>query len=48
PFLGACRYLPAPAFIPLLLMWLGTGDSQKIALLLIGVVFFLSIMLADV
>ena len=37
PFLGACRYLPAPAFIPLLLMWLGTGDSQKIALLLIGV-----------
>ena len=48
PFLGACRYLPAPAFIPLLLMWLGTGDSQKIALLLIGAVFFLSIMLADV
>ncbi len=48
PLLGAFRYLPAPAFIPLLLMWLGTGDSQKIALLLIGVVFFLAIMLADV
>jgi len=48
PLLGAFRYLPAPAFIPLLLMWLGTGDSQKVALLLIGVVFFLAIMLADV
>ncbi|WP_228339788.1 ABC transporter permease [Marinobacter sp. F3R08] len=48
PLLGAWRYLPAPAFIPLLLMWLGTGDSQKITLLLMGVVFFLVIMLADV
>ncbi|MFE8071834.1 ABC transporter permease [Marinobacteraceae bacterium S3BR75-40.1] len=48
PLLGAWRYLPAPAFIPLLLMWLGTGNSQKIALLLMGVVFFLVIMLADV
>ena len=41
PLLGAFRYLPAPAFIPLLLMWLGTGDAQKITLLMIGVVFFL-------
>lgn len=48
PVAGAFRYLPAPAFIPLLLMWLGTGDEQKIALLVIGVLFFLIIMLADV
>jgi len=48
PLAGAFRYLPAPAFIPLLLMWLGTGDEQKIALLVIGVLFFLIIMLADV
>lgn len=48
PLLGAWRYLPAPAFIPLLLMWLGTGDGQKITLLVMGVVFFLVIMLADV
>lgn len=48
PLLGAFRYLPAPAFIPLLLMWLGTGEAQKLALLLIGVVFFLVIMIADV
>ncbi len=48
PLASAFRYLPAPAFIPLLLMWLGTGDEQKIALLVIGVLFFLIIMLADV
>lgn len=48
PLAGAFRYLPAPAFIPLLLMWLGTGDEQKIALLVIGVLFFLIIMIADV
>lgn len=48
PLAGAFRYLPAPAFIPLLLMWLGTGEAQKIALLVIGVVFFLIVMIADV
>ncbi|MEP4808538.1 MAG: ABC transporter permease [Luteolibacter sp.] len=41
------RYLPAPSFVPLLLMWLGTGDSQKIALLVIGVVFFLITLFMD-
>ncbi len=48
PLAGTFRYLPAPAFIPLLLMWLGTGEEQKIALLVIGVLFFLIIMIADV
>jgi NitT/TauT family transport system permease protein len=48
PLAGTFRYLPAPAFIPLLLMWLGTGEAQKIALLVIGVVFFLIVMIADV
>ena len=31
PLVSAWRYLPAPSFIPLLLMWFGTGDGQKIA-----------------
>jgi NitT/TauT family transport system permease protein len=48
PLAGTFRYLLAPAFIPLLLMWLGTGEEQKIALLVIGVLFFLIIMIADV
>lgn len=47
PLVAAFRYLPAPAFIPLLLMWLGTGDEQKIALLFLGVVWFLVTLIAD-
>jgi len=41
------RYLPAPSFVPLLLMWLGTGDLQKIALLLLGVIWFLITLFTD-
>jgi NitT/TauT family transport system permease protein len=47
PFVSAWRYLPAPAFIPLLLMWLGTGEEQKIALLFIGVIWFLITIIMD-
>jgi NitT/TauT family transport system permease protein len=47
PLLAGFRYLPATAFIPLFLMWLGAGEGQKIALLLVGVVFFLITLLMD-
>lgn len=47
PLVAAFRYLPATAFIPLFLMWLGAGEEQKIALLLVGVVFFLITLLMD-
>jgi NitT/TauT family transport system permease protein len=47
PIVSPFRYLPAPSFIPLLLAWLGTGDEQKIALLFIGVVWFLISLLMD-
>jgi len=47
PLVAAFRYLPATAFIPLFLMWLGAGEEQKIALLLIGVVFFLITLIMD-
>lgn len=47
PLVSAWRYLPAPAFIPLLLMWFGTGDGQKIALLFIGVIWFLITIIMD-
>ncbi len=47
PLVSAFRYLPAPAFIPLLLMWLGTGDMQKIALLMLGVIWFLITLICD-
>ncbi len=47
PFVSAWRYLPAPSFIPILLMWLGTGEGPKIALLFLGVVFFLITLIMD-
>lgn len=47
PLIAPARYLPAPAFIPLLLMWFGVGDGQKLALLFLGVIFFLITLIAD-
>jgi len=47
PFVSAWRYLPAPSFIPILLMWFGTGDAPKLALLFIGVVWFLTTIVMD-
>src|SRR6185312_7936575 len=47
PFVSAWRYLPAPSFIPILLMWFGTGEEPKLALLFLGVVFFLITLIMD-
>jgi NitT/TauT family transport system permease protein len=48
PVIGLLRYLPASAFIPLLIIWLGLGEPSKIAMLFIGTVFFNTLMTADV
>ncbi|GAA3797934.1 hypothetical protein GCM10022226_16620 [Sphaerisporangium flaviroseum] len=48
PMVGLLRYLPASAFIPLLIIWLGIGEASKVALLVLGVVFFNTLMTADV
>jgi len=48
PVIGLLRYLPASAFIPLLILWLGLGEPSKIAILFIGTVFFNTLMTADV
>ncbi|MEN3358744.1 MAG: NitT/TauT family transport system permease protein [Mycobacteriales bacterium] len=47
PLVGLLRYLPASAFIPLLIIWLGLGEPPKVTLLVIGVVFFNTLMTAD-
>lgn len=47
PMIGLLRYMPSPAFIPLLIIWLGLGESSKITLLVIGTVFFNTLMSAD-
>lgn len=48
PLMALLRYLPAPAFIPLFVIWLGLDESPKIALIFIGTVFFNTLMTADV
>lgn len=47
PIIGIVRYMPAPAFIPLLIIYLGIGESPKIALIFIGTVFFNVLMIMD-
>jgi NitT/TauT family transport system permease protein len=47
PVLSAWRYLPAASFVPLLLVWFGPTDVAKLALLFIGVIFFLIALVLD-
>jgi NitT/TauT family transport system permease protein len=47
PVIGLVRYMPASAFIPLLIIWLGLGEPPKLAVLVLGVVFFNILMVAD-
>jgi len=44
PFISFARYLPASAFIPLLILWAGVGEAQKLAVIFIGSVFQIVIM----
>ena len=48
PMISLLRYLPASAFVPLLIIWLGIDEASKIAILFIGTVFFNTLMVADV
>lgn len=36
PLMSFIRYLPASAFIPLLILWIGVSETQKIAIIFIG------------
>jgi NitT/TauT family transport system permease protein len=47
PTVSGWRYLPAASFIPLLLVWFGPTDLAKIALLFLGVIFFLIALIVD-
>jgi NitT/TauT family transport system permease protein len=46
PFVSFARYLPASAFIPLLILWAGIGEAQKLAVIFIGSFFNLVLMIA--
>lgn len=48
PVVGFIRYMPASAFIPLFILWLGIGDLEKIAIIFVGSFFQLVLMVAVV
>jgi NitT/TauT family transport system permease protein len=47
PIIGIIRYMPAAAFVPLLIIYLGIGEAPKIALIFIGTLFFNTLMIMD-
>jgi NitT/TauT family transport system permease protein len=46
PFISFARYLPASAFVPLLILWAGVGEVQKLLVIFIGSVFQIVLMVA--
>jgi NitT/TauT family transport system permease protein len=46
PFISFSRYLPASAFIPLLILWAGTGEAQKLLVIFVGSFFQIVLMVA--
>lgn len=47
PIVGIVRYMPATAFIPLLILYFGLGEVPKILLVFIGTLFFNTLMIMD-
>jgi NitT/TauT family transport system permease protein len=46
PFVSFARYLPASAFIPLLILWAGVGELEKLLVIFFGAVFQLILIIA--
>jgi len=46
PFISFARYLPASAFIPLLILWAGTEEMEKLLVIFLGSVFQIVLMVA--
>jgi NitT/TauT family transport system permease protein len=47
PLIDFIRYMPAVAFIPLVMLWLGIGESAKISIIFIGTFFQMVLMVAE-
>jgi NitT/TauT family transport system permease protein len=47
PFLDFVRYMPVVAFVPLTILWSGTGDIQKFLIIWIGTYFQQALMFKD-
>ncbi|MBP1931201.1 ABC transporter permease [Ammoniphilus resinae] len=48
PIIGFIRYMPASAFIPLFILWIGLGEAEKMAVIFFGTFFQLTLMVMDV
>lgn len=46
PFVSFARYLPASAFVPLLILWAGIGETQKLLVIFIGSFFQILLMIS--
>ncbi len=47
PLMALIRYMPAPAFIPLLIIYFGLEELPKVMLIFIGTFFFNALMIMD-
>ncbi len=47
PILGLFRYMPAAAFIPLIILWIGLDEPAKIAIIFLGSFFYNTLMVSD-
>jgi NitT/TauT family transport system permease protein len=47
PFSEFLRYMPVPAFVPLVMVWFGIDESAKMMIILLGTLFQLIPMVAD-
>ncbi len=47
PIVGFVRYMPVPAFIPICILWFGSGNLQKMVIIFLGAFFQLILMVKD-
>jgi NitT/TauT family transport system permease protein len=47
PIVGTVRYMPVTAFVPLIVIWVGLGEPSKILIIMLGVVLYNALMVAD-
>lgn len=48
PLISFLRYMPAAAFVPLAILWLGIGDIEKMFIIFIGTFPYLTLLVADI
>ena len=47
PVIGTLRYLPITALVPLMILWLGIDEAPKLAIIILSVFFYNTIMVVD-